>query len=84
MLGLLKRIHGEGAAVLLVTTRDDVARELGGRKIVLDEGRLTGDLVPRAGAPFVGGGTPGFAPTQAPDLPGATTFPPPSPTGTAE
>jgi cell division transport system ATP-binding protein len=40
VLALLKRIHTEGAALLLVTTRDDVAATLGGRTLVLDDGRI--------------------------------------------
>ena len=37
---LLKRIHSEGAALLLVTTRMYVAEAVGGRTIVLDDGRI--------------------------------------------
>ena len=39
ILGLLKRVHGEGAALLVVTTRREVAESLGGRVILLDDGR---------------------------------------------
>jgi cell division transport system ATP-binding protein len=47
VLGLLKRIHGEGAALLLVTTRDDVAETLGGRTLVLEDGRIvSGEAMP--------------------------------------
>ena len=42
VLALLRKIHGEGAALLLVTTRDDVAAALGGRVITLEDGRITG------------------------------------------
>ena len=50
ILALLKRIHAEGAALLLVTTRDDVAAAFGGRTIVLDDGRIaSGEAFPPAG-----------------------------------
>jgi cell division transport system ATP-binding protein len=56
VLGLLKRIHAEGAALLLVTTRDDVARALPARILHLDDGHLvSGD----AGTPAAPGGAPG-------------------------
>jgi len=49
VLSLLKRIHAEGAALLLVTTRDDVAATLGGRTLVLEDGRITsGEAFPKA------------------------------------
>jgi cell division transport system ATP-binding protein len=48
VLALLRKIHAEGAAVLLVTTRDDVAAALGGRRLTLEEGRLTsGEAFPQ-------------------------------------
>src|SRR5205085_8582814 len=40
VLTLLQRIHAEGAAVLLATTRDDVAETLGGRILKLEDGHL--------------------------------------------
>jgi cell division transport system ATP-binding protein len=40
VLTLLRRIHDEGAALLLVTTRHDVAAALPGRVLELAEGRL--------------------------------------------
>jgi cell division transport system ATP-binding protein len=40
VLALLRRIHDEGAALLLVTTRQDVAAALPGRLLELSEGRL--------------------------------------------
>ncbi len=40
VLTLLRRIHDEGAALLLVTTRQDVAAALPGRVLELAEGRL--------------------------------------------
>jgi cell division transport system ATP-binding protein len=74
VLDLLKRIHREGAALILGTTRPEVADAVGGRRLLLVEGRLR-DVVP-AGAPvgdFLGPygtaspGT-GFAPpTRAPE-----------------
>src|SRR5204862_7218097 len=47
VLALLRRIHSEGAALLLVTTRDDVAEAMGGRRLTLEDGRITaGELNP--------------------------------------
>jgi cell division transport system ATP-binding protein len=40
VIALLKRIHDEGAALLLVTTRQQVADAIGGRCMHLDDGRL--------------------------------------------
>src|SRR5437867_4103043 len=40
VLALLKRIHLEGAALLLVTTRREVAHALGGRVITIVDGRV--------------------------------------------
>ncbi|MCC6650356.1 MAG: ATP-binding cassette domain-containing protein [Candidatus Eisenbacteria bacterium] len=40
VLALLQRIHREGAAVLLGTTRPEVADAFGGRRLILEEGRL--------------------------------------------
>ncbi len=42
ILELLHRIHREGAALLVGTTRPEVAEAIGGRRFVLEEGRLTG------------------------------------------
>ena len=42
VLALLRRIHAEGAALLLVTTRHEVAAALPARVLQLDDGRLTG------------------------------------------
>ena len=42
VLQLLKRIHSEGAALLLVTTRQEVADALPARILRLDDGRLVG------------------------------------------
>ena len=47
VLGLLRKIHVEGAALLLATTRDDVAEAMGGRRLTLEDGRITaGELNP--------------------------------------
>ncbi len=51
VLGLLRRVHQEGAAVLLVTTRQDVADRLPGRLLRLEEGRLIGGDADAASAP---------------------------------
>jgi cell division transport system ATP-binding protein len=45
-LALLRRVHAEGAAVLLATTRADVAERMPGRRLLLDEGRLTDTSAP--------------------------------------
>ncbi|MFM8558465.1 MAG: cell division ATP-binding protein FtsE [bacterium] len=41
ILALLLRIHREGAALLVGTTRAEVADAIGGRRLVLADGRLT-------------------------------------------
>ena len=50
---LLRRLHEEGAALLLVTTRQDVADAVGGRTLHLEDGRLApaGPAQPEAAAP---------------------------------
>jgi cell division transport system ATP-binding protein len=45
VLSLLRRIHAEGAALLLGTTRPDVAHTMGGRRLMLDEGRLSEAMI---------------------------------------
>jgi cell division transport system ATP-binding protein len=55
VLTLLKRIHAEGAALLLVTTRHEVAYSLPARVLHLDDGRLVGGI----------SGTPDAAPAAA-------------------
>jgi len=50
VLSLLKRIHQEGAALLLVTTRREVAEALGGRLMLLEDGKLTGQTAAAAAA----------------------------------
>ena len=42
VLALLRRIHREGAALILVTTRREVAEALPGRRLELFDGRLAG------------------------------------------
>ncbi|TMQ69054.1 MAG: ATP-binding cassette domain-containing protein [Candidatus Eisenbacteria bacterium] len=41
VLALLQRIHREGSAVLLVTTNPEVAHALGGRVILIEDGKIT-------------------------------------------
>ena len=65
VLALLKRIHGEGAALLMVTTRPGVAAAMGGRTIQLVDGRLID-----GGSPASAGG--GAAPIAAPATPPTT------------
>jgi cell division transport system ATP-binding protein len=73
VLDLLRRIHGEGAALLVATTRQAVADALGGRMLYLDEGRLVDPALPlateRAAAPGASAPTASGAPPAA--------FPPP-------
>ena len=40
VLALLARIHREGAALIVATTREDVAESLGGRTLRLEDGRF--------------------------------------------
>jgi len=42
VIALLRKIHAEGAALVMVTTRQDVAESLGGRILRLEDGRLPG------------------------------------------
>ena len=51
ILALLRRIHEEGAALLVVTTRPDVGEELGGLILRLHDGRIATDDTP-ARSPF--------------------------------
>jgi cell division transport system ATP-binding protein len=56
VLALLRRIHAEGAAVLLVTTRQSVVDRLPGRRLRLEDGRLfdpAGQPVPSGVGPEV-------------------------------
>ena len=65
IIALLRRIHDEGAALVMVTTRLDVAEALGGRILRLDDGRLAADAAP-APSPYapreLGPGPPAAAP----------------------
>jgi cell division transport system ATP-binding protein len=61
IVALLRRIHEEGAALVLVTTRQDVADAVGGRVLRLEDGCLAdggpGALAPHApGSAGTGGG----------------------------
>lgn len=46
VLDMLRRVHEEGAALLVVTTRPDVASALPGRVIRIAEGRRVGENAP--------------------------------------
>jgi ABC-type ATPase involved in cell division len=47
ILDLLRKIHGEGSALLLATTREDVAAQIGGRRLSISDGKITeGDVNP--------------------------------------
>ena len=61
VLALLRRIHVEGAAILMVTTRPDAAASLGGRMIPIVDGRI----------PAGGAGRPPVAPSFEPAPTGA-------------
>jgi cell division transport system ATP-binding protein len=50
ILAMLRRVHDEGAALILVTTREEVAAAIGGRLVRIHDGRASGDLAP-LGAP---------------------------------
>ena len=62
VLALLRRIHSEGAALLLVTTRQEVAEALPARVLHIEDGKLLkqSSAPPRpAVAAAISGGTPG-------------------------
>jgi ABC-type methionine transport system ATPase subunit len=65
ILGLLRGIHEEGAAILLVTTREEVAAALPGRVLRLEDGNLVGGPAPQAAE-----ASPASAPAEA-SAPGA-------------
>ena len=50
-MALLRRIHEEGTALLLATTREDVAAAVGGRVLRLEDGRVTHEATAPAGPP---------------------------------
>lgn len=52
VITLLRRIHEEGTALVLATTREDVAAELGGRVLLVDDGRIEGETSPRPDAGY--------------------------------
>jgi len=52
VLTLLRKIHAEGASLVLVTTRTDVAESMGGRIITLDDGRIISDAADSQEAGF--------------------------------
>jgi len=79
VLALLARIHREGAALIVATTREEVAEALEGRTLRLEEGRIiegeTGmpesyvlEVIPEAAPPGAGPTPPAVAgdPTSAP------------------
>ena len=67
VLALLGRIHHEGSALLVATTREEVAAALGGRILRLEEGRIApAQAAPAPGAPPA---TPPAHATSAPDAP---------------
>jgi cell division transport system ATP-binding protein len=51
ILGLLKSIHTEGAGLLLVTTREEVAEFFGGRVLTIEDGRITSGATMPAPSP---------------------------------
>ena len=65
ILALLQRVHREGAALIVGTTRPEVADALGGRRLVLEEGRLR---EPAREAGYVPPGAPDWA--REPGRPG--------------
>ncbi len=77
VVALLRRIHEEGAALVLVTTRQDVADAVGGRLLRLEEGHLVGDAAeaPPARSPWAPPEEPAAPapaePTAAPPPPGS-------------
>jgi len=61
IIALLHRIHDEGAALVVVTTRPDLGAALGGRVLRLHDGRLAADDAP-ARSPFA---PPAFGPVSS-------------------
>jgi cell division transport system ATP-binding protein len=76
ILTLLRRIHEEGAALLLVTTRREVAEALPGRMITLDDGKLSGQTHP-ANPSAPAGESLSPPPAEAPEAPAAAEAGPP-------
>jgi cell division transport system ATP-binding protein len=72
ILGMLRRIHEEGAALILVTTREEVAAAIGGRLIHISDGHASGDLAPLGPPSHVAAQGAFPAATAAPAAPPAT------------
>ncbi len=73
VLALLKAIHREGSALLVGTTRPEVAEALGGRRLLLEEGRLRESTPASAFQPPVAAATAAasaFEPPPAGPVPG--------------
>ena len=68
VLALLRRIHHEGSALLVGTTRPEVAEALGGRRLLVEDGRLT-EMTP--GSAYLPPGAPPWALPHGPDAGGA-------------
>ena len=75
VLTLLQRIHREGAALLLGTTRPEVADFVGGRRLTLVEGRLGESAPATAYRPPVAVAPPPPAAPVQPSVPGGTPAP---------
>jgi cell division transport system ATP-binding protein len=69
VLELLRRIHLEGAALIVTTTRREVAESLPGRLILIEDGRLTDGLPPSLTAPPPPGSRPAIGPDSPPAAP---------------
>jgi cell division transport system ATP-binding protein len=71
VLALLARIHEEGSALLVATTREEVAMTLGGRILRLEEGHLLGgDASPESAPPPAAAPPVAAEPQAAPPAPG--------------
>lgn len=68
VLALLRRIHREGSALLVGTTRPEVAEALGGRRLLVEDGRLT-EVSPASA--FLPPGAPAWARPHGQDAGGA-------------
>jgi cell division transport system ATP-binding protein len=76
IVALLKRIHAEGAALLVTTTRHELAEALPGRIITIEDGKLFGATFP-AGAAMPPAASPAAsAAPPAPAPPPASAEPP--------
>jgi len=58
IVALLRRIHEEGAALVMVTTRQDVAEAVGGRTVHIEDGRIPEQAPPAPPSPGVPAGLP--------------------------